>query len=86
MIPLWLTIRVRAPGTRGFRLDLPLFLIWLLIAPLILLAAAVLMIAAPFYRLNPLAALAGFCGLIAGLAGTHIEVNAPDSAVLVRVI
>ena len=39
MIPLWATVRVRSPGMRPLRLWLPLFLVWLLLSPLIALAA-----------------------------------------------
>ena len=86
MIPVWATVRVRSPGMRPLRLWLPLFLVWILLSPLIVLAVLVVVLAGPVFRVNPFALLAGVYRLLSGLAGTLVEIEAPDASVLVRVL
>jgi hypothetical protein len=63
----------------------PLFLIWLLLLPLVLVLLPLAMLALLVLRVNPFRALAAFWQTLAGLTGTHVEVNAPDALVYVRI-
>ncbi len=85
MIPLFLVVSIRAQGQRRFRLWLPLVLIWLLLSPLLLVAIPVVMIVGALAGMNPFAALWNLLAVFCALAGTHVEVEAPDASVLVHV-
>jgi hypothetical protein len=97
MIPLFAIIRVsqlkesRQAGRRTrdvpqrLRLWIPLFLIWLLLLPFLLLLLPLAMLALLVVRVNPFRALAALWQTLSGLTGTHIEVNAPDASVYVRI-
>jgi hypothetical protein len=97
MIPLFAVIRVATtkdssngnarwqnPPLR-LRLWIPLFLIWLLLLPLVLVLLPLAILALLLLRLNPFRALAALWQVLTGLTGTHIEVNAPDALVYVRI-
>ncbi len=97
MIPFFAVIRISTrknshrpqprkrplPGWLG--LWVPLFLIWLLLLPLVLVLLPLAMLACLIVRVNPFRALAALWCILSGLSGTHIEVNAPDALVLVRI-
>ncbi|HWA63276.1 MAG TPA: hypothetical protein VG939_18005 [Caulobacteraceae bacterium] len=85
MIPLFLTVRVRAAGARDVNVWLPLFLIWILLAPLLILVIPVVFVAAAIFETNPFAAVAGVIAVFCALSGTHVEVSAPDAEVLVDI-
>ncbi|HEX7760399.1 MAG TPA: hypothetical protein VF459_12905 [Caulobacteraceae bacterium] len=85
MIPLFLVVRVYAAGQPPFRLWLPLVLIWLLLSPLLLIVVPVVMIAGALVGMNPFAALGTLLAVFCALAGTHVEVEAPDASVLVHI-
>lgn len=85
MIPMLLTVSVRAQGVKPVRIWLPLVLVWILLAPFLVLIVPAVMILGAFARLNPLASLGVFFGVFCALAGTHIEVEAPDARVLVHI-
>ncbi len=88
MIPLFATIRVRHHGSgkrSGFRLWLPLFLIWLLLAPLVLVLLPIFIAACLVFRVNPFRAIGAIWSLLTALRGTHIEVDSARNAVLVRI-
>lgn len=85
MIPMLLTISVRARGVRPIRVWLPLFLIWILLLPFLVLIVPAVMILGAIARLNPLAAVGSLFAVFCALAGTHIEVEAPDATVLVHI-
>lgn len=70
---------------RRLRLWIPLFLIWLLLLPLVLVLLPLAMLALLILNINPFGALAAFWQTLSGLTGTHIEVNAPDALVYVRI-
>jgi len=97
MIPMMMTLAVRRevinhdtgrlePDGRALRLWLPLFLLWLLAAPFALLLAPLILLALCLARLNPFRVFAAFYGLLAGLAGTRIEVDAPGAFVNIRIL
>lgn len=85
MIPLFLTVSVRTEGRPPFRLWLPLVLIWVLLSPLLLIVVPVVMIAGALAGMNPFAALGTLMAVFCALAGTLVEVEAPDASVLVRI-
>ncbi len=96
MIPMLMTIAVqretidhdtgRLEDGRGLRLWLPLFLVWLLIAPFLLLLAPMIILGLGMARLNPFRALAAIFGVLAGLSGTRVEVEAPGAFVNIQIL
>jgi len=86
MIPLIAVVQVQPRNGRRIRLWLPLFLVWLLLVVLGLLLSPLILIACLIVRLNPFLTVWGLIGVFVSMAGTHIEVRAPDATVLVRVI
>lgn len=88
MIPSLAVVHVHNPGWRwrGVKLWLPLFLLWiplLLLSPLILLA---LLIACLVGQVSPWQAIRAFWGLLCGLSGTDVRVQAEGNRVLVRLL
>jgi len=86
MIPLFAVVRIAKRSGRNIRLWLPLFLIWLLLAPLVLVLLPFLFAYCLFcVRVNPFRACATFWGVLSSLRGTHIEVKTGRDAILVRI-
>lgn len=97
MIPMLMTVAVRhdtidhrtgryQPDGRGLRLWLPLVLVWLVLAPFVLLLAPLIILALALAGLNPFRALAAVFGVLTGLTGTRIQVDAPGATVDIRVL
>ena len=85
MMPMFLTVSVRAEGRRPTRIWLPLVLLWVLLAPLLVLAVPAVMVLGALCRVNPFAAVGRLFGVLFALAGTHVEVEAPDASVFVHI-
>lgn len=96
MIPMMMTIAVRhdamdrrtgriEPDGFALRLWLPLFLVWLLVAPFFVLLLPLILLGLALARLNPFRALAALFGLLAGLTGTQVEVDSPGAVINIRV-
>jgi len=90
MIPLFATLRIRhqkpgEPLRRGFRLWLPLFLIWLLLAPLVLVLMPIFFVVCLATRINPFRSIAAIWRFLCALRGTHIEVDTAHDTVLVHI-
>jgi hypothetical protein len=85
MIPMMLVVGFRTYKRRGFRLWIPLFLIWVLLLPLVLALLPLTVLVLAWMRVNPFRALRTGWQILAGLKGTHIEVQDGDSLVLVRI-
>ncbi len=82
MIPLLARIHIRHPRLR-MRLWLPLFLLWLVLLPIAILLLPVFLVGCLFAGTNPFRLLwLGWC-LMAGLSGTHVEVDGRDQRVLI---
>ena len=86
MTPNLAIVHVATPNSRGIRLWLPLFLLWipfLLLAPLVLLIVLVACLACriPFWR-----TLATFWALGCSLPGTDVRVCADGKRITVRVL
>lgn len=86
MTPNIAIVHVHNPHWRGFRLWIPLFLLWIpaiLLAPLILLVllAASLAGFVRFWR-----SIAVFWGILCALPGTDVRVEAQGNKVLVEIL
>ena len=86
MIPLIAIVHVEPRHGPRIRLWLPLFLVWLLLVILGLLLSPLILIACLIARLNPFQTVWRLVGVFVAMAGVHIEVQAPDAVILVRVI
>ena len=84
MIPWLAVVSIKPDHGRGFRLWLPLFLIWIILAPFAILLAPMLMIYAAICGVNPLAAISAIGRLLWALSGVHVEVESPNASVLIR--
>jgi len=85
VIPLLLTVRVRAQGERPIRVWLPLILIWILLAPLLVIVVPVVMVLGALAGMNPFSAVGRLWAVFCALSGTHVEVEAPDASVFVHI-
>ena len=90
--PLVIDVRVRQDGSRGFRIWLPLFLLWPLLLPLVLVVVLVALLAdiartiagARYHHYTALTL--GSLQLFAELRGAHADVVTSDSRVHVVII
>ena len=85
MIPLFLTVSIRPAGQPPFRLWLPLVLVWLLLSPLLILLIPAAMLLGVIAGMNPFTALGSVVAVFCALAGTHVEVQAPDASVFIHI-
>jgi hypothetical protein len=85
MIPLFAVIGFRWRDRR-IGLWFPLFLAWLVLLPVILLLLPVFCIVCLVGRVNPLRALFTGWQVLAGLKGTHIEVDDSKVLILIRIV
>lgn len=75
MIPLMAVLRVERPQRHRVRLWLPLFLLWLLALPVLIVmlpVAAAILIA---YRRNPLRIFGAYWQVLSAIPGSHIEMS-----------
>ena len=86
MIPLLALLRVGRRGRRGFPLWIPLFLVWLLLAPLALLLLLPFAVVCLALRVKPLLALSVGWQLLCGLRSTRVEVESRQSCVVLRFV
>lgn len=91
MIPLWMWIRVEAPGKRRVAFPLPLFLAWLLIGALLLLLLPLVLLAAilswPFGWGWPLLRMYGqVFVLIGSLSGLQFDVDSRHGDKVTRLV
>ncbi|WP_433532810.1 hypothetical protein ACQPYA_12850 [Micromonospora sp. CA-263727] len=85
MIPQLVTVRRRRPNGRGLRLYVPVLPALLVLAPLLLLAMLVGLVACLATRVSLVGALRGVGQLLWALPGTQIEIEQGRTAVLVSV-
>lgn len=76
----------RRPRRVVVRLWLPVFLLWILLAPLALLALPLLAVILMPRRVDPFAALAAGAAILFALSGTLVEVEAPEASIRLRLI
>ncbi len=85
MMPQLITISIRSPGDKGFRLWIPLLPLLLVPSPVLVIALTVGVVACLAYRINPARALWGAWRLLCGLRGTRVDVEQGRTAVLVAI-
>jgi hypothetical protein len=83
--PLAATVHVKPSGWRfGLRLWLPLFLLWLLLLPLVVLALPFLFAAALVFGIRFWSTIRAVLALLAAFRGTRVEVMDPITRVFVN--
>ncbi len=80
MIPLLIVVRVR-----WVRLWIPLFVVWILLLPLVLVLLPFAVLACFIVRINPLKAILTFWGLFSAFRGTTIDVDDGKNLVAVQI-
>jgi lipopolysaccharide export LptBFGC system permease protein LptF len=86
-LPLLLRLRVQESGKKDVRLYLPLFLVWLLLFPLLLVATPFILVAVVLtwrrgHGRTLLVIIPMLVTVIWSLSGLHIQVEKPDNQVL----
>jgi hypothetical protein len=74
-----------SPMHRGIRLWVPLFLIWLLLLPFVLVLLPVYFVVCATIDIAPFHTLGSMLMLLGSLNGMHVEVDSPSAAVLIHV-
>ena len=70
---------------RGIRLWVPLFLVWLLLLPFVLVLLPVYFVFCAVADIAPFKTLGTIFAVLGSLGGTHVEVDSPKAAVLIHV-
>lgn len=70
---------------RGIRLWVPLFLVWLLLLPFLLVLLPVFFIVCAVIDVHPFKTLGAFFAVLGSLTGTHVEVDSPSASVFIHV-
>jgi len=71
--------------SRRIRLWVPLFLIWLLLLPFLLVLLPVYFVVCAAIDIHPFATLGAFLAVLGNLNGTHVEVDSPEASVFIHV-
>ena len=85
MIPMLAIVQTRRPP-RALRLWVPLFLVWIVLLPLIVLLLPVSCIAAWLLGMRPLRALGVLFRVANALPGTRVEIDRCSSSVVIRIL
>ena len=90
-IPLWMRIRIKESDRKNIRLFIPLFLVWLLLIPLLILALPFVLIAALVtwprgHGRMILASIPLLIAVLGHLSGLHIEVDNPENQTFISII
>jgi hypothetical protein len=86
MTPNIAIVHVHNPHWRGIRLWIPLFLLWI---PLLILSPLIFLVLLAFCFLGEVSvwqAIKVFWGILCGLPGTDVRVQAEANQVLVRIL
>ena len=84
--PMLAVIRILPSRTgRRIRLWVPLFLVWLLLLPFILVLLPVYFVVCAVMDIAPFRTLGAFFGVLGSLNGTHVEVESRNAAVFIHV-
>ncbi len=86
MPPLLIRMHVVNSDGRTFRLWIPLLFVWLLLLPVALFVLPVLFVVCLVFDIDPVEAVMTIAGLLAGLSGTHIEIDTPNSSVFFHIV
>ena len=85
MLPLVARVHVVNRSGRDVRLWVPLFLVWLLLAPFALVLLPVLLVVWVVADVDPWPALMSVWKFLSSFSGTNVEVAAPEASVVVHV-
>lgn len=84
--PLFMILHILPSAShRGLRLWVPLFLIWILLLPFLLVVLPVYFVVCGGVDLRPFKTLGAFFMVLGSLGGTHLEVDTPSASVFVRI-
>ena len=84
--PMLAVVHIMPSRTRRrLRLWVPLFLVWLLLLPFVLVLLPVYFVVCAVMDIAPFATLGAFFAVLGSLNGTHVEVDSPDAAVFIHV-
>ena len=86
MIPVWMLVQIQGVRPTPLRLWLPIWLLWLLLLPCLVVLLPLLLIWCVARRVNPVPPLGASIGILRGLRGTHIEVQTGSASVVVRLV
>ena len=75
MIPFVAVVSLRNQQSRTFRLWVPLFLVWLLLLPLVILLSPFVFLACVVCRVNPFRGVAVMWQILNALTDTQLEVE-----------
>lgn len=70
---------------RGMRLWVPVFVIWLLLLPFVLVLLPVFFVMCAVMDIHPFKTLGAFFAVLGSMGGTHVEFDGPDAAVFIHV-
>lgn len=86
MIPFVAVVSLRNQESRTFRLWIPLFLIWLLLLPLVVLLSPFIFIACLFCRVNPFRGVAVIWQILSALADLDVQVEHPAAGMSFHIL
>jgi hypothetical protein len=86
MSPAFAVLQIENPHWNCPRLWLPLFLLWIPAFFLVPFVLFVILIACAATEINPWNAISTFWGILTGLSGTDVRVEANGNKVLVRIL
>lgn len=85
MIPMMAVLRVERSERRRIHLWLPLFLLWLLALPVLIVTLPIVAVILLAYGRNPLRLFAAHWNVLSAVPGSHIEVNGRRGLVFIHV-
>ena len=85
MIPVAGALRVGEWPVRGFRLSIPFFLLWIVLAVPVVLLTPFLFIAFLCLQLDPFGSIGALFRVLGALRGTQVEVVNESVSVLVNI-
>lgn len=88
MIPMIMRIHIKERDKKRVRLILPLFLVWLLLLPFVIILTPLVLLAALIlwtsgFGKTILRAGPAFFSVLSALSNLHIQVEKPDSKILI---
>lgn len=86
MIPFVAVVSLRNQDSHTFRLWIPLFLIWLLVLPLVVLVSPFVFTACLVCRVNPFRGLGVMWQILTALADTSIDVEHRSAGVSFHIL
>jgi len=86
MIPQSHATTIPAKPKHPFRLSIPLWLVWVLLLPFILMLAPFVFVACFFVRVDPFQGVSVYWQLYWGLLGLRVEVEDPGEKVRIRIL